>query len=186
MTRRSFLAAFVAALACSRREPCPDVDEHPPVDTELLAFLSRARAAHHAADRAEEREDTASAVRLLRDVASGPFPGGAAERTPEVREVLADTLARLADLESRRGNFDDARAAVERGLELAREPSYFRGHLYEVSGLMWERKSLALRARGDESGAKDASRRAFEQLETAMKIQAQVIAGSAAKPAPSR
>lgn len=178
--------SLVLLSACSRRDPCAELEANPPVDPALLAFLSRARAAHHAADGFEERKEVASAARVLREVASGPFPGASPEHSAEVREVLADTLARLADLESRQGNFESARADVGRGLELAREPSYFRGHLYEVSGLMWERKARALRERGDESAAKEANDRALEQLEAAMKIQAQVIAGSTPLPKSSR
>jgi tetratricopeptide (TPR) repeat protein len=175
--RRAALIAALLIAACARHEPtpCEELDAGRPVDATLLAFLSRARAAHHAADRAEERADLARAARALEAVVTGPLPPGSAAEAPEVREVLADTLARLAELKSRRGEFDAALADLARGLELAREPTYFRGHLYEVEGLVWERKAAVLRAGGAEGPAREANAKALEALETSMKIQAEVI-----------
>jgi hypothetical protein len=170
------LAALLTIWACkSDPAPCVDATTGRAVDAQLLAFLSRARAAHHTADRAEETNDRAQAIRVLADVVRGPFPAGGERGAPEVREVLADTLARLAELRSEAGAFDAAEADITRGLELVPEPSYFRGHLYEVSGLMWEQRARALRERGDPAGADAARARALEALETAMKIQADVI-----------
>jgi hypothetical protein len=144
------------------------------VDTTLLAFLSRARAAHHAADRAEQAGDLTRARRTLGELTQGPRPGGKA--TPiEVREVLADTRARLADLASRDKDFSAADTELRAGLELVPENSYFRGHLFEVSGLVDERRARELAARGDAEGAKAANLRALESLEQAMTIQAEVI-----------
>jgi hypothetical protein len=104
-------------------------------------------------------------------------PGGATP-PPEAREVLADTRARLADLESRRGRFDDAAKHVDRGLEQAREVTYFRGHLFEVRGLVEERRAKQLRDKGDTAGADAAKKRALDAFEQSMDIQAEVI-GSA-------
>lgn len=188
MSRRACFALFamLAVLpgACARRspDPCGDGDAGPVVDTTLLAFLSRARAAHHAADRAEEDQDIPRARRLLTEVVSGPLPGDEDQRPIEVREVLADTHARLAELATKAGEFDAAEAHIQRGLDLAREPSYFRGHLYEVSGLMWEQRARERRERGDIQGARAASARALEALETAMKIQARVIEEATKEP----
>lgn len=184
---RALASSLILALlmaGCARapdRDPCAERDAGRPVDATLLAFLGRARSAHHAADQLEESVDLARAVEVLRAVAEGPLPPGDAA---EVREVLADTFARIADLESRRGAFDAARAAVERGLALAAEPTYFRGHLYEVQGLVWERNAAELRKSGDEAAARAASSRALEALETSMQIQGDVI--RRAVPAPSR
>ena len=101
------------------------------VDPALLAFLSKARAAHHQADLAEDAKDTKRALAALGQITAGPLPGG----TPvpaEVAEVLADARARLADLESSTGDIDTALREIEAGLVYAVTPSHFRGHLFEV------------------------------------------------------
>ena len=125
-----------------------DRDDHPttagsavPVDPVLLAYLSRARSAHHRAD-LTEANDPKMATTALQQFVDGPLPPGGTSLA-EVREVLADTHARLADLWSRQGEFDRAKQSVARGLELAREISYFRGHLFEVRGLVDERLASA-------------------------------------------
>ena len=176
--RRWFLIVLLTlAGACSREpraEDCPPDTRARVVDATLLAFLSRARAAHHAADRAEQAGDLARARRLLSELTTGPFPSG--KHLPvEVREVLADTRARLADLASRAGDFAGADAELRAGLEQVPETSYFRGHLFEMSGLVDERRARDLSARGDSEGSKAANQRALEALEQAMTIQAEVI-----------
>ncbi len=117
--------------ACQRSERSAKRDDCGPtervVDPVLLAFLSQARSAHHVADQREAEGDVAGALRALQRLSQGPTPPGSA---PEVAEVLADTQARVADLLSRSGDFDQASRAVELGLAQAREPSYFRGHLF--------------------------------------------------------
>ncbi len=170
--------------ACSKGEApapaasaCPDLPGAPVVDPALLAFLSRARAAHHMADRHEEAKELPAAVAALDKLLAGPKPGGEAP-LPEVREVLADTHARLADLESQLGQFEAADGHVALGLKGATEPSYFQGHLYEVRGLLEERRAKVLRERGDEVGAEKASRAAITAFEQAMQIQARVIEGT--------
>ena len=169
----------LAPLGCrSNSERCQDSDAQRPVDQPLLAFLSRARAAHHVADQAEADHELSRAVFALVSVVDGPLPHGEPS-APEVSEVLADTLARLADFESQLGNFEAAAGHVARGLErVPPTPTYFRGHLYEVSGLVEERRAAALTARGDSEGAARARSDALNALETAMKIQAAVIEGS--------
>jgi hypothetical protein len=81
----------------------------------------------------------------------------------------------LADLESRRGRFDEAALHVDRGLDHAREVTYFRGHLFEVRGLVEERRSKQLRERGDTAAADAAKKRALDAFEQSMEIQGQVI-----------
>ncbi len=144
-----------------------------PVDPTLLAFLSRARSAHHIADEHEESMQLDKAVGTLRELVAGPIPGGAMR--PEVREVLADTRARLADLESQRGKFDAAAKDIEAGLELVEQRTYFRGHLFEVRGLLEDRRAEALRKDGKDDAAQAAKKRALKALETSMEIQAEVI-----------
>lgn len=162
----------------------------PVVDPTLLAFLSKARAAHHEADLAEDDGDRERAVRALEKIVGGSRPGG--EPTPEVAEVIADTRARLADLRSALGDFERARADVEEGLRLAPGVTHFRGHLVEVRGLVEERRSKALKEKGDEAGAAKARDEALKAFEEAIEIQDQVIAealkqkekGAGPKPAP--
>ncbi|MFZ5891531.1 MAG: hypothetical protein ACOY0T_10810 [Myxococcota bacterium] len=170
----------LTAVGCSqRRAPCQETETQRPVDQPLLAFLSRARAAHHVADQAESDRNLPRAVQALVAVVDGPLPH-AEPNAPEVSEVLADTLARLADYESQLGEFDAAAGHIARGLErVPPTPTYFRGHLYEVSGLVEERRATALRTRGDNEGAERAKSAALVALETAMKIQAEVIEASA-------
>lgn len=149
---------------------CVDTDGQSPVDSKLLAFLSKAKSAHHIADQHEEASELPKAIEALRKL----FDGGA-PTSPEVREVLADTRARVADLESQLGHFDIAANDVNQGLELARETTYFRGHLFEVRGLVEERRSKAEDEKGDKKAAEASKKRALEAFEQAMSIQDQVI-----------
>ncbi len=180
--------ACLALAACKREEPasaerCTAVDAGNPVDPTLLAFLSRARAAHHIADEREAAGDLSAAVTPLTSLTAGPLPHEGQPLAPEVREVLADTRARLADLRSRQGAFELAIADIRAGLESANEPNYFRGHLLETEGLVEERQAKALDTK-DPSAAAAARARAIRLLEQAMAVQADVIA-RAAPPASS-
>jgi hypothetical protein len=163
--------------SCSCR-PCEELKEAGvPVDPTLLSFLSRARAAHHIADGLEQGQPPLldGAIARLTQVADGPLPSNA-ESSPEIREVLADTLARVADLQTRVGKLDDARRTVARGLRQVPEISYYRGHLYEVLGIVEEREHQLLTLRNDQLGAANAAERALLALDEAMRIQAEVIA----------
>lgn len=166
----------VLLLASCRRAPvgaCVDADGGEPVGPALLAFLSRSRSAHHRADAREEQKDLAAAETELSAIVMGPKPP--CPDAAEVREVLADTHARLADLRSRHADFSGALADIERGLALVPEASYFRGHLFEVRGLVEERRSKALGAQGDGAGAAQAQDRALTAFQEAMRIQSEVI-----------
>jgi hypothetical protein len=149
------------------------------VDPALMAFLSKARAAHHEADLAIEADDKPAAVRALERVTRGPRPaaatGAGREIPPEAAEVLADTHARIADLRSEAGDFARALREIDAGLALAQKPTHFRGHLFEVQGVVLERQSKALREQSDAAGAERARAAAMDAFETAMKVQDQVI-----------
>ena len=180
------LALAASLVACSRAEPssarCAQEDAGTPVDPLLLAFLSRARAAHHLADDHEAAGDLNAALQPLAQLVLGPLPhASSAELDPEVREVLADTRARLADLRSRLGAYDPAISDVQAGLEQAREPNYFRGHLLETEGLVEERRAKALET-SDPSASAAARQRAIALLEQAMSVQSGVIENAAGKP----
>jgi tetratricopeptide (TPR) repeat protein len=181
--RRILPLAFVLALgACKRAEPepaprpCVEPDAGAAVDPALLGFLSAARSAHHKADLLEQNADLAGAGRALEELLTGAKPAG---KHLEVNEVLSDTHARLADLYSRQGQMAQAERSIAAGLELAQEPTYFRGHLYEVRGLMEERHAEALGKAGKTGDAKQARERALSAFEEAMRIQKQVIEGAA-------
>jgi hypothetical protein len=173
------LALAVPLAGCGR--PGNDAGDcacaaEPVVDAALLAFLSKARAAHHQADLAQEDGNLDLAIAALEPIASGPRPASVhGEAPPEVAEVIADTRARLADLRSDLGHFAAAGEDIAQGLALATKPTHFRGHLYEVSGLVHERQAKALAAQGDEAGAAAARARALDAFEMAIKIQDQVI-----------
>lgn len=151
------------------REICAN-DHDRVVDPVLVAYLSRARAAHHQADLAEAKGDHAAAVRALHELASARRPA-----TPEADEVAADTRARLAELRSAAGDFEAALADIEAGLALAKTPTHFRGHLFEVRGVVWERRSAALAAAGDDRGAAEARERAIAEFARAIEVQDEVI-----------
>jgi tetratricopeptide (TPR) repeat protein len=163
-------SASLGACRAKQVEDCEPSEQV--VDPVLLAFLSQARSAHHSADQREAQGDLAAALEVLQGLTrAGRPPGGA----PEVGEVLADTQARIADLLSRSQSFDEADRALEAGLEQARSPSYFRGHLFEVRGLVEERREKALRAKERGPEADQARERSLAAYEEAMKIQAEVI-----------
>lgn len=171
------VAALGAASGCAQSAPsrpsaCTDAGV--PVSPVLMAFLSRARDAHHVADQYEAKKDLSGAIAQLDKVVHGPVPGGGAP-APEAREVLADTWARLADLESRLGHFQAAQADVAMGLKLVPSVSYFRGHLFEVLGLTEQRRAKALESEKNDAGASAAKQRALEAFEKSMRIQAKVI-----------
>lgn len=177
--------ALFGLTACSRRATptpagrCAEIDAGTPVDPLLLAFLSRARAAHHLADAHESAGDLRQATEPLAALVKGPLPPtNSGDLAPEVHEVLADTEARLADLRSRTGAFEQAVADVVAGLEHAREPNYFRGHLLETQGLVEERHAQALEKR-DPDQAAALRKRAIGLLEQAMTVQAGVLAAAA-------
>jgi len=176
MRRRAYALLVALALVGCRKsapDPCADAEGGAPVGPALLAFLSHSRSAHHRADVLEERNDAKGAEAELDAVIHGPKP--ACPGAAEVREVLADTSARLADLASRHGDFAAALAHVEQGLGLVPEQSYFRGHLFEVRGLVEERQSKALAGQGDAAGATRAADRALAAFQEAMRIQSEVI-----------
>jgi hypothetical protein len=141
------------------------------VDQALVAFLSKARAAHLQAD-ALEADDAGAAILALETVVKGPLPPG---RAPEVDEVVADTRARLAELRARAGAFDAARADIQDGLKHVPDISYFRGHLYEVLGFVEENEATAKAKAGDEAGAAAAKKRAVAASQEAVAIQDEVI-----------
>ncbi len=158
------------------------------VTPELLAFLSRARASHKRADLAMKDKDTERAIVALDALVDGPRPPG--EPSPEIREVVADTLARSAELRSQIGQFDEAKADIERGLDLAVERTHYRGRLMEVLGAVESRlhdkleADIAERVEAGESrddmselttAADEAKKRAIAASLKAIDIQEEVI-----------
>jgi len=189
MTRRSArmtIAALalvvlgVASANCARSERTatqPSACEPgaaPVVDSVLLAFLSKARAAHHKADLAEASGDVAGAIASLESLTGGARPGGATP-LPEASEVLSDTYARLADLRSTQNQFDGALGDIDAGLALAKETTYFRGHLFEVRGLVEERRAKSLPEGAERERVRKAAMDAFDE---AVRIQDQVISSA--------
>lgn len=161
-----------AARPASAPAACACEDE-PVVDPPLLAFLSLARAAHHEADLAMEQGDRAKAVTALTRVTSAAWTG---KKPPELVEVTADTFARIADLESEAGKFDEASRAVDAGLALATEPTHYRGRLFELRGVVEQRREKALKDKGDKEGAAKAHQIALDAFAQAIDIQDDVIA----------
>ncbi|MCA9586472.1 MAG: hypothetical protein KC657_14040 [Myxococcales bacterium] len=167
------MALFVVgSAACNRR----DGDEPAPaIDAALMAYLSEARALHHTANVKEDSGDLAGAAAAIERLIAAPRPHGADKPAPEIAEVLADANARLAELRVKQGDLDKADAAVRAGLELAPDVTYFRGHLFEIDGLLEEARAKKLAADGKADEAEKARQRAMQKLEEAVRIQEQVI-----------
>jgi hypothetical protein len=184
-------AALVAALAACRAVACnasprgappPDCSlcpSGPPVvDARLMAFLSLARSLHHEADLKEQQGDVAGAIATLDRLVATAAPPGA----EEVEEVTADAYARLAELRTRAGDLEGAARDVDLGLSHAKEPTYFRGHLLEVQGLVLESRAGQLADAGRADEAARAKSEAILRLEEAVTVQEQVIKTSLGEP----
>lgn len=169
--------ALTAAPSCSRHETD---DGAPAVDTEIMAFLSAARALHHEANIREESGDLPGAIGAIERLVAArqPHPD---RKTPEIEEVLADAYARLAELRLRKGDLEAAGDAVKSGLDHVAEATYFRGHLVEVQGLIEEARAAQLADAGNAAEAARAREHAIQLLEEVVKIQEQVIQRSLAK-----
>jgi hypothetical protein len=174
----ALVIAFGVVPACARHDG--GADEGTPVDTEIMAFLSEARALHHAANIEEESGDVAGAIDSMERLVAArrPHPDRTA---PEVEEVLADAYARLAELRLKKGELDPAARAVKSGLEHVAPATYFRGHLVEVQGLVEEARAAQLADAGNLAEAARAREHAIQLLEEVVKIQDQVIQRSLGK-----
>ncbi len=156
-----------------------DADEaHAPVDTEIMAFLSEARALHHQANLKEEAGDLAGR-RSARWSASSRRAGRipSARRPRSKRSSPTRTRGSPSSSSDRRAS-SRARADGGRraGSSTRPEPTYFRGHLVEVAGPHRggaRRASSPTRASRDE--ATQAREKAIQLLEEVVKIQDQVI-----------
>jgi hypothetical protein len=173
----ALVIAFAGAPSCAHHDG--DGENAPAVDTEIMAFLSEARALHHEANLKEESGDLAGATSSIERLVAARRPHP--ERTtPEVEEVLADAYARLAELRLKKGDLDPAAQAVKTGLDHVAEATYFRGHLVEVQGLVEEARAAQLADAGNVAGAEQAREHAIQLLEEVVKIQDQVIQRSLA------
>jgi hypothetical protein len=81
----------------------------------------------------------------------------------------------MAEFQSTLGRFDDAEASVERGMARAQGTTYYRGHLYEMRGVVAERRAKTLRAQGKLDEAKRAEAAAMSAFEKSMQIQEKVL-----------
>ncbi len=146
----------------------------PPVDTEIMAFLSEARALHHQANLSEDNGDLPGAIGAMDRLVAARRPHPE-KQTPEVEEVLADAYARLAELRVKKGEPENAADSLKRGLEHAPDSTYFRGHLLEVQGLVEEARANAFADAGKQDDAKKSREKAISLLEEVVRIQDQVI-----------
>src|SRR5260370_20020864 len=174
--RRAMLGAIalyaLATAACHRDNALTGCRgaEGAAIDQPTMAFLSIARALHHEADIDESRGDLPGAIAVLERLVTTAAP-----RAAEADEVLADAHARLAELRLKGRDLDGASLAVNAGLQHAREPTYFRGHLIEVQGLVEEARANALADAGKTQEAMQAKGKAMGLLEQAVRLQKQVI-----------
>ena len=173
----SIVLAFVLAIGCAHDSG--DQGGATVIDTEVMAYLSEARALHHQANLKEEAGDIPGAVGAMERLVAARRPHPEA-KLPEVEEVLADAYARLAELELKRNGLNAAGRAIDTGLTHAPEATYFRGHLVEVQGLVMEANAAELADAGKKEEAAKARDKAIELLEEVVKIQDQVIQKSLA------
>jgi tetratricopeptide (TPR) repeat protein len=171
------ILVFATAIACGHGSTSTDTGT--PIDTDLMAFLSEARALHHEANLKEDDNDLDGALAAMDRLVAARRPRAA----PEVEEVLADAYARMGELRLKKGDLAPAADAIHRGLEHAPEPTYFRGHLLEVEGLVEEARAASLADAGKPAEAKQAREHAILLLESVVKIQDQVIQRSLANKA---
>ncbi len=191
MTWRLVSATLVlAALAagCDRPRGGPAGQGSPEagvvIDTAVMAYLSMARAMHHEANLKEDGDVPGAIAALGRLAAAGlPHPG---ERVPEVEDVLADTFARIAELHVRQAELALASESVRQGLMHAPGPTYFRGHLLEIGGIVEEARAVALRDAGQAGEATAAKARALDLLHQAVLVQERVVAEALAADAGAR
>ncbi len=174
------VAAALALGACARTSISAQAraeDGGTAIDTDVMAYLSEARALHHEANLKEDASDLAGAVALLEQLVHARKPHET-EKVPEVEEVLADTYARMAELRLRQKDLAGAAADARAGLEHAPEPTYFRGHLLEVSGIVEETRATSLSDAGLPEQAAAARKRALDLLGEAVRLQDQVVTRS--------
>jgi hypothetical protein len=173
MLALSMALGGIVLARCDKGE-ATKADESAVVDNELLAFLSLARARHHEANLLEQNGDAAGAIAALQKIVDAPKPHPG-QRLPEVEEVLADTYARMAELKLGNKDVAGARHDVETGLLHVTEPTYFRGHLLEVYGIVEEARTADLRDAGDTAEADKARQHALALLREAVDVQEAVI-----------
>jgi hypothetical protein len=175
--RAMFGAMLIALLlgfaGCGQRDSGGSTGAQP-VDTMLMAYLSKARSLHHQADMREEEGDVKGAVAALEKLTGTPVPGGAMPMQ-EAQEVLADTFARMAELRAQLGELEAAERDVQQGLLRAPKVSFFEGHLIEVRGVIEQKRAKALSERGDKEASERERRKAFEDFDLAVRLQDQVI-----------
>lgn len=165
-------AVVSTSISATTADDCRCPPAQAVVDPALLAFLSKAKSLHNQADMADAEQDTEAAIKALDRLVAGPLPAGDPP-APEVREVMADTLARSAELRSR-SDYQAALKDIDRGLSLARERSHYRGRLMEVLGVVEQREFKRLQEAGDDD-APAAKERALKAFEEAVAIQDDVI-----------
>jgi len=175
------LACLVTPAGCARASISAEArardDGGVPIDTDVMAYLSEARALHHAANLKEDASDLPGAIATLEQLVHARKPHET-ERVPEVEEVLADTYARMAELRLRQKDVAGAEADARAGLEHAPDPTYFRGHLLEVSGIVAETQAAFLADAGQTDQAAVARKHALDLLGQAVKVQDQVVTRS--------
>lgn len=176
------LLLSAAAIHCGKKSDGavpPGDDAGAPVDLDVMAFLSEARALHHETNVHEDSGEVNAAIGSLDRLvhAKRPHEG---TKVPEVEEVLADTYARLADLRVRTGDVDGASRDVREGMTHAQDTTYFRGHLLEVDGIVEEARGTKFADAGKREEARNARAHAIERLREAVEVQEKVVSTSLA------
>jgi tetratricopeptide (TPR) repeat protein len=95
-------------------------------------WISESARAHAEADALERSGDLQRAGDLLQDLVSRPVPASVAPQ--DVRAVLQDTYARLADVALKRGKPADALHSADAGLQLGEAQDVFVSSLRAFRG----------------------------------------------------
>ena len=95
-------------------------------------WIGEASRAHAEADSLERSGDLERAGDLLHDLVSRPVPAGVAPQ--DVRAVLQDTYARLANVALKRGKPADALHSADAGLQLGEAQDVFVSSLRALRG----------------------------------------------------
>ncbi len=160
--------ALVSTAGC----PGPRKRDHgAEIDPSSMSFLSAARALHHQADMMEDAGNPREAIEALERART--MPRGSLTR--EMREVLADTTARIAELRLQLGEVEQAQKSIAEGLTFADQPGYFRGHLLEVRGRVLEAEAKKLKADGHLALAETKRREALLSFDEAVRMHEDVI-----------
>ncbi len=170
MNRRAaslLLALSLAAAGCGKGTPAADRAR---VEASMAA-LGTARALHHEADVYEGAGDFERASDAMRRVLALRLPRG----FDEAEDVRADAWGRLAELDLRRDQPEQALAHVDEGLRATPHESVLQARLYMVRGQALRTLAERATASGDQAAATRRREEALSALERSIEVNSRVL-----------